>query len=786
MLVAAVVVVASQWNLIPQSVRFCGLLAAFVAIVAIAERIRATAPTTATVVAHLVPGIAVTVGIAAGATLGNPWPVSMLIGGLLGASVSEVNVRRWRAPRMAVITACSAVVAAVGLAGQTSAPIAVIAGIVAVALLLLRRELEAATIAVLVGASPVLGTLTTFKVGDGTMTRIGAAGHVLIWAAPIAGALAGVVLGVLAHRRRSVGLVIASSTSLLLNVVAGLAVEQASTPAWATLIAAALLATELSTWLRSDSVWTTSMSHLSNGVATAMSGTVPVIAAAAFAGVTFAPAVSLAGWSIPIALTLATTTSISVRRTGASSLAAIGAVALIVCLASSLGASPLVVSLVGLAVLAASATTRLVPAESAAAASGVALAVTLLRRAIDRGQFSGIDHWTTAAAIDLALVLCGAVLSMLVLARRSSTSDRAMLLAVAGAALSAGVVTPMWAVAMATIIGVVVGLVGVLRRPAFAAPLALAAVGVSATHMGGRHWSNVVAIVVCAVPVLVARRATVHALWSAQVVLAATVLLQINHVAPTGITGSLIAAAIALSGIAFTTSRFTALDSGAIAAAGLAIACSVHPDSHPAFISLSVLVASAQGLGYGVARSNRPLAGWSAITGGASLFSLWFTSGTNAALLSGLARYDFRRADLAVLAISAVMLIIGAGVRRWNTLNPVSTWLAYGPALAVLTSWLLVVQVERRADWASIIGLVVGIACIAVGGWRRLAAPLVIGTASLIATTIAATGSQLASLPGWAWLVVGGTALLVLAVAVERHSNDDDAAGLSTMLRRYR
>ena len=84
-------------------------------------------------------------------------------------------------------------------------------------------------------------------------------------------------------------------------------------------------------------------------------------------------------------------------------------------------------------------------------------------------------------------------------------------------------------------------------------------------------------------------------------------------------------------------------------------------------------------------------------------------------------------------------------------------------------------------------GLLIGIVAIAVGGWKRMGAPLVIGTALLTTTVIIASGAQLASLPGWTWLVLGGIVLLGVAAMIERRSNGagDGSGSLKSMFGRF-
>ncbi|MEL6890507.1 MAG: hypothetical protein AAFP84_02845, partial [Actinomycetota bacterium] len=57
---------------------------------------------------------------------------------------------------------------------------------------------------------------------------------------------------------------------------------------------------------------------------------------------------------------------------------------------------------------------------------------------------------------------------------------------------------------------------------------------------------------------------------------------------------------------------------------------------------------------------------------------------------------------------------------------------------------------------------------LAVGGWRRLGAPLVAGVVALGTTTLLSAGPRLAEAPTWAWIAGGGVILLVLAALAER------------------
>ena len=312
LLVAAIVVVASRWQQIPQSLRFTGLLTALVLIAALAEQIRRSAPTTARVVAHLVPAIAVTVGIAAGATATQPWPVCIVIGGLLGAVTTEVQKRRWASPRMAIIAATGVILAACGVAAETGVPATLIAAGSACALMLFGRKLEAMTMACAVGASSVLATLTTLKFGDGTMARIGAAGAAVAWSAPIAGLVAAGVLGAVAHRQRSMVWAGAAVACGGLNIVTGLAVGRAAPSLWACVIPSLVIAVEVGAEAATG-VWRDITARASRHIArpAAYLASTFAVVVIAFWSVQFA---ELSSWSLPLALSALATAAIGARR----------------------------------------------------------------------------------------------------------------------------------------------------------------------------------------------------------------------------------------------------------------------------------------------------------------------------------------------------------------------------------------------------------------------------------------------------------------------------------------
>jgi hypothetical protein len=763
LLVAAIVVVASRWQQIPQGLRFTGLLTALVLIAALAEQIRRSVPTTARVIAHLVPAIAVTVGIAAGATATQTWPVCLIIGGLLGAVATEVQKRRWASPRMAIIAAIGVILGGCGVAAETAVPVTLIAAVSAGVLLLSHRKLEAVTLACAVGASPVLATLTTFKFGDGTMARIGAAGPAVAWSAPVAGLVAAAVLGVVAHRQRSMVWAGAAIASGGLNIVTGLAVGRAAPSLWACVVPSLVISVEVGAEAATG-IWRDIAVRTSRHIARPVSSL-----ASAFAGIVIAfwsvpRFAELSSWSLPLALTALATAVIGARRLFSTARIADTAIAAsIACSIASMAALAMpsvVVSGMAISGLVFCFLVRRPTCLTASLVSGAYLAVTLLQRS------PGRSHWTMPTAIDLLLTVAGGLLCAATQLRATQGKNYATLCVIATTGVVAALVAPDFRLSVATGVVAIVGSFVISRRPQLAAVVA-AMTGASALlQLDDLRWPAVAAVALSGAVAVVGRKSPWLRVGAGiQFVAAAWLAVRVADATPDSLVGWMIVIGIVLTGVAFSTPHLTELDAAGLAATSFATLSLTNNAVHPAFVSLVLIVGSAQGFAYGIAQRRSNLTAASIAVGGVSLFSLWFTAGANAAVLSSLARYDFTGADLAALTAGMAMLLVGVGIRRWQR---VSSWLAYGPGLTLLSAWVSAVETGRHADWSAMAGLLIGITAIGVGGWKRMAAPLVIGTALLTTTVVIASGSQLASLPGWSWLVVGGVALLGLAAAIER------------------
>jgi len=118
-----------------------------------------------------------------------------------------------------------------------------------------------------------------------------------------------------------------------------------------------------------------------------------------------------------------------------------------------------------------------------------------------------------------------------------------------------------------------------------------------------------------------------------------------------------------------------------------------------------------------------------------------------------------------VLPVAGLLLLAGLRSRGRDT----SSWIAYGPAVALLGGTALLERMDGGAGWHAVLAGAVGVVAVAVGGDRKLAAPLLLGTAILVVLTGYETLDITAGLPTWIWLALGGTSLLTAGVVMERH-----------------
>jgi hypothetical protein len=112
------------------------------------------------------------------------------------------------------------------------------------------------------------------------------------------------------------------------------------------------------------------------------------------------------------------------------------------------------------------------------------------------------------------------------------------------------------------------------------------------------------------------------------------------------------------------------------------------------------------------------------------------------------------------------LLLIGAGLRARST--GASSWIAYGPVVTMFGGAALAERMTGGPGWHAVVAGTVGVLAVTAGGYRRLAAPLFLGTGLLVVLVGYETLAITADLPTWTWLAAGGTALLAAGVAMER------------------
>ncbi len=764
LLVASVVVVAGNWASIDASVRFSGLVAALVAVYFVAEAARRRSPLTATALACLAATLTAPVGIAAAATLRQPWPVCLMVGGIACLIAAEVQSRRWCVPTLQAATVVSFGMAAVGSAALYSAPVALIGAGGACVALGVGAARRAVALGLAVGATPLLIGLADAGVGPGTVERLGASGSSPTWVATLSCTIAALVVGTVAHRRSNAPLGITAVAVFASGAISGVVDGDVSAVVRWTIPAIVLLLAELVGSTRTESIWR----DLARKVAPALGFVIGlgalitpywfIVARATGSAVQF----DERGW-IPLTLTalaLMAASFGSARRAHDAGAATAALLAASGCLVAAFAVSGValwaasVCALVGWAVLSIVTPWRTWDVTTAAIASWV-----LFAELVDGGPI----------ALRIALITAAGV-AVVVSLSTADRNDHGTRLIVAGlvVALSVAIVadTASLDIGLPTFLGLIV--IGVGLRPRVSTvPLVVAGfVTYQLASDSTITWLDaiVTGLLACAFAVSSRQVDDTRTHIAAGVAVIATTLGAVCTGVDAG-TGTLAAAmlAIALTGLSLVDRRLVAAQTAGLLAAVVAAIASLGAD--PAFTSLALTVCGAQFALAGLLWRGRIAAAPGAALTVAGVGSLWWTTGTNAWAIDAVAPYGASGTDLALSAAVCMLLGVGVGVRR--TL-PVSSWLAYGPGLAMAMTWLLSSQLEPGSDWATLGALAVGVTAVGVGGVHRLAAPLVIGTATLIGTIAVSAGPRLSTAPTWTWIAGGGVTLLVVAAIVER------------------
>ena len=248
---AAISSTTATWADVPIGLRLAGIIGLTALIAFGAERARSTIPASARVLAHLGAALALPTVVSAVATAHGSWRVCTLVAGIAGAAALELQGRRWSSMFMHGAEVAAAVVGAAGGAALLHIPVGVIVSALSIVALLVGLEQRSAGLAAAAASAPLLGALAAVNVGHGTLRELGAAGSALRFA-PISGVIAGIVLGVLAHRSptKRHWLVAGAGAAVISNGLIGLDAANLNSGwpmAWSTLAAFAVVAA----WLRS-------------------------------------------------------------------------------------------------------------------------------------------------------------------------------------------------------------------------------------------------------------------------------------------------------------------------------------------------------------------------------------------------------------------------------------------------------------------------------------------------------------------------------------------------------
>lgn len=147
-----------------------------------------------------------------------------------------------------------------------------------------------------------------------------------------------------------------------------------------------------------------------------------------------------------------------------------------------------------------------------------------------------------------------------------------------------------------------------------------------------------------------------------------------------------------------------------------------------------------------------------AIAGGAGVATIfwWYR----------LAADDIHSSEPYLFPVAAILLVVGVWVRAERP--EVSSWAAYGTPLVILGVSPLLERYAGGPGWHAIAAGAIGVAAVALGGLLRLAAPLLLGSAVLLAVTLMETIRYTSGVETWIWLALGGILLVAVGVIMER------------------
>lgn len=121
--------------------------------------------------------------------------------------------------------------------------------------------------------------------------------------------------------------------------------------------------------------------------------------------------------------------------------------------------------------------------------------------------------------------------------------------------------------------------------------------------------------------------------------------------------------------------------------------------------------------------------------------------------------------DLFLLPVAVQLVLAGAAARRTGA---TSSWIAYAPAVALVGLPAVLERLWGGPGWHGLLAGAVGVAAVTLGGVHGLRGPVVVGVVLVVGVVVIETLTVVVGVPTWAWLSVGGIALLGAAAVIER------------------
>jgi hypothetical protein len=815
LIAAAATFVAMHWGAIPDQVKLGALIVVTDACLLAHRRLRASLPLTATVLFHL-GVLLVPIDVAAvGMHLGWTWSEMLLAQGL--AATVTFGAAAWTERSIVLrVAAWGGVVAlAAGIGGVSGAPAGLVVAGVALAATLaqawidrprddgrrLGLEWGAAGWAALAGlAVPLSGAQELGWPAAGVLTDLGLAGAAPHPTAAATGLVAGLALGITAHRRRSLPVAILAVGSALTGLVTTWAGLEPSGPASLAAGAALLLVVQVAAWAwRDDDFWQRPTELLAQAgevvtsVLTVRLAADLVVAsydpvrdpttglAAALVALTWlvgeahvqrfaagrpgafrlersplpvsaalAPFAVAVAASAAVALFSASSLATAVALTGFGAAAALLAPVLSASWPARGDAHQIMAAhLLAWAPFVAERNRPLVAALALVGALAIAEAATALTRSIPSASAITGPVVTRPTALVLTfLALVPIASGAIVLAAKDER-----------VAAAAGAVVAAWLVAaVLDRAELQAGTVPLAIVPRIAGLVPVAFLPLLPDHAEAGIAGLVAALaVVDAVrrdePLLLIGAGTAlpfgvlglagHAGWTTA---DAGVLVTLTGVAWLGL-GSCLPARWAPPAVV-----------SAVVAGGIGLALSL--DHAPAFATNLLLVGGTV-VAVGVSLRRTDLA---TIGLGIATVGLW----------SHLQQTGVTASEPYVVPVALLLLVAGTIAHREHD---VSSWLAHAPAVVLLGGAALLERLDGGPAWHALVAGGVGAMAVAAGGARRLAGPLLVGTLLVVATTIHETLGVTSAVSTPIWLAIGGLTLLAAGVAMERRGVGPIEAG---------